>query len=81
MSQPPDPQTLWRYDSMPDIRVHTDLCDSSADLNGDGTVSGADLGVLLSAWGPASNGVADFNHDGSVDGLDLGILLSQWGGA
>jgi len=81
MPQPPDPRTLWRYGSMPDIRAHTDLCHSSADLNGDGIVGGADLGVLLSAWGPASNGVADLNHDGSVDGLDLGMLLSQWGGA
>lgn len=81
LPQPPDPHMLWRYGSMPGIRAHTDLCSSSADLTGDGIVGGADLGVLLSEWGPASNGVADFNHDGSVDGLDLGVLLSQWGDA
>ena len=27
------------------------LCDPSADLNGDGIVSGADMGILLGAWG------------------------------
>ncbi len=79
LSQPPDPHLLWRYDSMPGIHVHTDLCNHTADINGDGIVNGADLGILLGAWGPASSGVADFNHDGSIDGLDLGILLSQWG--
>lgn len=79
LSQAPDPKLLWQYGSMPNIRAHTDVCDHTADLNGDGTVNGADLGVLLSAWGPAASGVADFNHDGSVDGLDLGALLAQWG--
>jgi len=47
------------------------------DLNGDGVVDGADLGVLLSAWGGA--GGADLNGDGVIDGADLGILLSAWG--
>jgi hypothetical protein len=48
-----------------------------ADLNGDGTVGGADLGVMLSGWG--SGGPADLSGDGTVDGADLGVLLSQWG--
>jgi hypothetical protein len=48
-----------------------------ADLNGDGTVNGQDLGVLLSNWG--NPGTGDLNGDGSVNGQDLGVLLSNWG--
>jgi len=47
-----------------------------ADLDGDGVVGGADLGLLLGAWGAAS---ADLNGDGIVDGSDLGIMLGAWG--
>lgn len=46
------------------------------DLNGDGVVDGADLGLLLSQFG--GPGIADFNCDGIVDGADLGILLAAW---
>jgi len=48
------------------------------DLNGDGIVDGADLGILLNAWGQ-DGGPADLNRDGVVDGADLGILLAAWG--
>ena len=48
---------------------------SSADLNGDGVVDGADFGLLLSAWGTPD---ADLNGDGTTDGSDLGILLGAW---
>ena len=48
-----------------------------ADLNGDGLVDGADLGILLTQWG--FDGGADFNDDGIVDGADLGLLLTGWG--
>ncbi len=48
-----------------------------ADLNGDGTVDGSDLGELLAHWGGARPG--DLNDDGIVDGADLGELLAQWG--
>jgi len=47
------------------------------DLNGDGIVDGADLGILLSNWG--GKGVGDLNDDGIVDGADLGVLLNNWG--
>jgi len=47
------------------------------DLNGDGVVDGADLGILLNAWG-TNDPVADLNGDGVVDGADLGILLNNW---
>jgi len=49
------------------------------DLDGDGTVDGADLGILLNAWGPCDDCSADLNGDGVVDGADLGILLNAWG--
>ena len=50
------------------------------DLFVDGRVNGADLGVLLSQWGPVSQPtVSDINGDGTVNGADLGLLLANWG--
>ena len=49
------------------------------DLNGDGAVNGADLGVLLAAWG-TSTPQADLNADGIVDGSDVGLMLANWTG-
>ncbi|MFG0274649.1 MAG: autotransporter-associated beta strand repeat-containing protein [Phycisphaerales bacterium] len=48
-----------------------------ADLDGSGAVDGADLGLLLGAWG--GSGAEDLNGDGAVDGADLGLLLGDWG--
>lgn len=47
-----------------------------ADIDCDGHVNGADLGILLGNWG--SPGVGDLNQSGSTDGSDLGILLGEW---
>ena len=47
------------------------------DLNNDGVVDGADLAILLSAWGTADP-IADLNGDGVVDGADLSIMLGNW---
>jgi hypothetical protein len=53
---------------------------ANADLFRDSNVNGADLGILLSQWGPAQlQTVSDINRDGAVDGVDLGLLLSFWG--
>ncbi|MCA9285113.1 MAG: hypothetical protein KDA22_07875 [Phycisphaerales bacterium] len=65
------------------------------DLDTDGTVDGADLGVLLAAWGPCaptptgepsctycvlgSTCPADLDCSGDVDGADLGLVLAQFG--
>lgn len=46
-----------------------------ADLNDDGVVDGADLALLLAAWGSASG---DINGDNVTDGSDLGLLLAAW---
>jgi hypothetical protein len=47
------------------------------DLDGDGRVDGADLGLLLGSWGQVG-GDADLDGSGLVDGGDLGILLGAW---
>lgn len=48
-----------------------------ADVNADGTVDGADLGLLVGNWG--GSGAGDIDASGTVDGADLGLLLSAWG--
>lgn len=56
-----------------------DILPCAADLNSDGIVNGADLGILLAAWGPCKGCQADLNGDGEVGGADLGQLLAAWG--
>ena len=51
-----------------------------ADIYRDFNVNGADLGILLSQWGPNTPLTeSDLNNDGVVNGADLGLLLSFWG--
>jgi hypothetical protein len=51
-----------------------------ADFFRDFNVNGADLGILLSQWGPNTPfTVSDLTGDGAVNGDDLGIFLSYWG--
>jgi hypothetical protein len=53
---------------------------AEADIYRDFNVNGADLGILLSQWGPNTPLTeSDLNSDGVVNGADLGILLSFWG--
>lgn len=47
-----------------------------ADLDGDGGVDGADIGLLIAGWGTAA---ADVNGDGTTNGADVGILVAAWG--
>jgi hypothetical protein len=50
------------------------------DINGDHSVDGADIGLLLYNWGPCGSAcLADLNSDGSVNGGDIGLLMSGWG--
>jgi hypothetical protein len=49
-----------------------------ADLNFDGVVDGADLGILLAAWN-TNDPCADLSGDGIVGGADLGLMLAAWG--
>ena len=58
------------------------ICGCDGDFGGDGTVNGADLGILLSSWGPCTQSTgcaADLDADGIVNGADLGLLLARWG--
>ncbi|MFO0875027.1 MAG: peptidoglycan DD-metalloendopeptidase family protein, partial [Phycisphaerales bacterium] len=50
------------------------------DLNGDGAVNGADLGLLLGSWGACAGCAADIDGNGAVNGGDLGLLLGAWTG-
>lgn len=63
--------------------VELTLAGCSGDVNGDGTVGGADLAMLLAAWGEACESAgacfADLDGDGDVDGADLAELLAAWG--
>jgi formylglycine-generating enzyme required for sulfatase activity len=53
------------------------------DIVQDGRVDGADLGTLLSYWGPRTSAqfslASDLDSSGNIDGLDLGVLLANWG--
>lgn len=52
------------------------------DLDGDGLVNGADLGILLGAWGPCGGCAgcpADLDGNCTVNGADLGLMLGNWG--
>ncbi len=64
--------TIAMNDSCPDQGI-------PGDLNGDGLVNGADVGMLLAAWGTADPN-ADLDGSGLVDGADIGIMLANWGG-
>ena len=50
-----------------------------ADINQSGTVDGADLSALISAWG-TSNADSDLDDDDAVDGADLAVVLTGWSG-
>ena len=49
----------------------------TGDLDGDGDVDQADLGILLSSYGV--NDAGDVDGDGDTDQADLGLLLAHWG--
>ena len=64
------------------IRVERSVCEQGGpigDLDGNGSVGGSDLAILLGAWG-SKGGPADLDGDGVVGGSDLAILLGSWGG-
>ena len=53
------------------------------DVVPNGIVDGADLGAMLSYWGPRTadpfSVASDIDGNGTVDGADLGALLASWG--
>ncbi|MEY3141747.1 MAG: hypothetical protein RLY21_240 [Planctomycetota bacterium] len=50
-----------------------------ADVDGSGSVDGADLAAVLGAWGACAGCAADVNDSGAVDGADLAAVLGGWG--
>ena len=57
-----------------------DACEyAEGDLNLDGCVDGADLGIFFTAWSVPGSPVGDFDGNGVIDGRDLGLLLLNWG--
>lgn len=73
---------LWVGSSSEGVAVITLATGPTADLNGDGVVSGLDLAILLGQWGLCATTAActaDLDGSGSVNGLDLAILLGAWG--
>lgn len=61
-----------------EIDEQFDGIECPADINLDGTVDAADLGLLIGAWS-TSDAAADINGDGTVDAADLGLLIGAWG--
>ena len=80
-----EPRDRWVDETVPNLawaspEAYPDSVDPpeepvSPDLNGDGRVDGADLGLLMVAWGGSS---PDLDGSGSVDGGDIGVLLAAW---
>ncbi|MAC76220.1 MAG: hypothetical protein CMJ22_11690, partial [Phycisphaerae bacterium] len=67
----------WNIDDVEIIGVVPNE-NTPGDLNGDGLVNGADMGLMLVSWGPCPGCPADLNGDGVVDGADMGLLLTYW---
>jgi hypothetical protein len=62
------------------VRIERTACAGNpSDINGDGSVNGKDLTILLGSWGACAGCAADLNGDGIVDGADLTQLLGEWG--
>ena len=61
--------------------IPPEIPDCLGDLNDDGVVNGADLGLLIAGWGPCLSEpcVGDLNDDGTVNGADLGLMIAAWG--
>lgn len=77
-----DPRTgAGRIDAGAAVRSAR-LAAGLGDVDGNGSIDGLDLGVLLGGWGDCGFACAgDLNDDGAVNGIDLGIMLGNWGPA
>ena len=78
--------TIWTSESgNPLLRPRLEVVYEQApleptpDLNGDGFVDSADLGLLIAAWNLAGEQAADLDQNGVVGSSDLGLLVAAWG--
>jgi|GEM_PF-737397 len=80
---PNNPRNINRAGFIATFKPILPSCPCIGDLNGDCEVNGADLGLMLGAWGPCGKKgpgcFSDLNDDGQVNGADLGLLLGDWG--
>ena len=61
------------------VRIERVGCDGiPGDIDGNGSVDGTDLTILLGSWGSCTGCPADLNGDEIVNGLDLAIMLGNW---
>ena len=77
--------TTWAYDDSgaPIVVGALPPEPCAGDLNDDGLVDSADLGLLLTAWGSCGKAgpgcFADLDANGVVNAADIGLLLVEWG--
>ena len=80
---PPNAQNLYLSIAPVGQRKFCQATYTLSDLNSDGVVGGADLTLLLAAWGACSAAPApcieDLNSDGFVTGADLAMMIAEWG--
>ena len=62
------------------LTIRRSPCPGTADLDGDGLIGPADLGILLAAWGPCPTRCPhDIDESGRVGMEDVLALLRRWG--
>ncbi|MEE2971676.1 MAG: dockerin type I domain-containing protein, partial [Planctomycetota bacterium] len=61
------------------VEINCDDCQTAgiADVNQDGIVDSADLGLVVAAWG-SQNEQCDLDGSGTVDGGDIAYVLGYW---
>ena len=71
------PSAIWDFVSQYDLdgEIECGPDQIPGDLNGDGVVNAADLGLLIAAWSTPN---ADINGDGTTNSADLGLLIANW---
>jgi hypothetical protein len=75
----PTVNTLCTYSEARVVMRYRSQLPCAGDLNNDRVTDGADLGTLLSQWGPCAACSADLDRNCNVGGSDIGILLGGWG--